>query len=354
MNEPRTDGSGVTAIIACQEGHTEVVRELLAANANVNQAKNNGATPLYIACLNGFTDVVTQEKLLCCRRQHRPGRRRWCHAAVHRLRVWPHRDRHEAARREGRRRPGSERPQPVSRRRCTRLLVRPHRRSSRSCLPRTPTWTRPTTKAQRRCGPPASAATSASSSSSPPTAPAATSPTTSRHSARRSSSPPTTATTSSSAWLVRTRLWSTALHHLEFLDAERVLALRAGADIYAAAMLGGPTPLSLARAAAAGRAAEGSAAFLVLEAAKPWSRQTHKYFPAAARARAVELMRLALARGALRRVRPTGGGRCVDDLRAPERRRSRLHNDHRGAVRREIVRQMIKLAIDKAILVSDA
>ena len=33
----------------------------------------------------------------------------------------------------------------------------------------------------------------------------------------------------------------------------------------------------------------GTAAFLVLEAAKPWSRKTHKYFPAAARARAVEL-----------------------------------------------------------------
>ena len=38
-----------------------------------------------------------------------------------------------------------------------------------------------------------------------------------------------------------------------------------------------------------GRAAEGTAAFLVLEAAKPWSRKTHKYFPDPARARAVEL-----------------------------------------------------------------
>ena len=42
--------------------------------------------------------------------------------------------------------------------------------------------------------------------------------------------------------------------------------------------------------AAAGGAAAGTAAFLVLEAAKPWSRQTHKLFPAPARARAVELM----------------------------------------------------------------
>ena len=65
----------------------------------------------------------------------------------------------------------------------------------------------------------------------------------------------------------------------------------ASADIHAAAEPGGPTPLSLARAAeAAGGAKEGTAAFLVLEAAKPWSRDTHKYFPAKARARAVELM----------------------------------------------------------------
>ena len=49
------------------------------------------------------------------------------------------------------------------------------------------------------------------------------------------------------AWLVRSRLWSTPLHHLEFLTPERALALlRAGADIHAAAEPGGPTPLSLA------------------------------------------------------------------------------------------------------------
>ena len=49
---------------------------------------------------------------------------------------------------------------------------------------------------------------------------------------------------------------------------------------------------SLAQAlAAAGSAAEGTAAFLVLEAAKPWSRKTHHLFPPKARARAVELMR---------------------------------------------------------------
>ena len=36
----------------------------------------------------------------------------------------------------------------------------------------------------------------------------------------------------------------------------------------------------------------GTAAFLVLEAAKPWSRKTHKYFPEPARARAAELLRV--------------------------------------------------------------
>ena len=41
-----------------------------------------------------------------------------------------------------------------------------------------------------------------------------------------------------------------------------------------------------------GWTALGTAAFLVLEAAKPWSRKTHKYFPAPARARAVELLRV--------------------------------------------------------------
>ena len=69
------------------------------------------------------------------------------------------------------------------------------------------------------------------------------------------------------AWLRATRLWSTALHHLETLTPERALALlRAGADPDAAAAPGGPTPISLARElAAAGRAAEGTAAFVVLQ-----------------------------------------------------------------------------------------
>ena len=92
------------------------------------------------------------------------------------------------------------------------------------------------------------------------------------------------------AWLLRSRHWLTALHHLEVLAAERVHALLREADSGSIVLHicndGGPTPLALAQAlAAAGGAAEGTAAFLVLEAAKPWSRKTHKYFPAPARVR---------------------------------------------------------------------
>ena len=46
VNEPKTDGSGVTALhIACYFGRAEIVTKLLAANANVNQPNNKGDTP---------------------------------------------------------------------------------------------------------------------------------------------------------------------------------------------------------------------------------------------------------------------------------------------------------------------
>ena len=96
------------------------------------------------------------------------------------------------------------------------------------------------------------------------------------------------------AWLVDSRQWSTPLHHLRIVGAARARELlRGGADLHAAAAAGGPTPLSLAQALrAAGEAAEGSAAWLVLQAAEPWGPRTHALFPAAARAFAVEALLL--------------------------------------------------------------
>ena len=94
------------------------------------------------------------------------------------------------------------------------------------------------------------------------------------------------------AWLVESRHWSTPLHHLRIVGATRARELlRGGADLHAAAAAGGPTPLSLAQALrAAGDAAEGSAASLVLAAAEPWGPRTHSLFPAAARTFAAELL----------------------------------------------------------------
>ena len=95
------------------------------------------------------------------------------------------------------------------------------------------------------------------------------------------------------AWLVASREW-TPLHHVRAISARRARAPRHdGADIHAAAS--GATPLSLAQTMhAAGDAADGSAAHVVLRAAQLWSRTTHALFPAASRARAVTLLLLGL------------------------------------------------------------
>eukprot|EP00658_Telonema_sp_P-2_P076721 TRINITY_DN6775_c0_g1_i1.p2 TRINITY_DN6775_c0_g1~~TRINITY_DN6775_c0_g1_i1.p2 ORF type:complete len:105 (+),score=34.15 TRINITY_DN6775_c0_g1_i1:197-511(+) len=45
---------------AAQNGHTEVVRELLGAGAEVDKAAENGATPLSFAAQNGHTEVVKE------------------------------------------------------------------------------------------------------------------------------------------------------------------------------------------------------------------------------------------------------------------------------------------------------
>jgi hypothetical protein len=99
-------------------------------------------------------------------------------------------------------------------------------------------------------------------------------------------------------WLEATSRWTSPLHHFEFLPIEGVRALLVeGADVRAGdAGPDAPTPLSLAEA----RLLRGDGfeddravrAALIVSAAAPWSPKTHALFPAGAKARAVELLRI--------------------------------------------------------------
>jgi ankyrin repeat protein len=98
-------------------------------------------------------------------------------------------------------------------------------------------------------------------------------------------------------WLDATSRWTSPLHHFEFLPVSSVRALLVeGADVHAAD--GGadaPTPLSLAAARLlhGDRAGDShAAATLIVRAAAPWSPLTHALFPAGAKARAIELVRI--------------------------------------------------------------
>ena len=53
--------NGVTPLwIACQEGQVTLARMLLDKGAEVDRAKNDGATPLHVACLKGHVDVASR------------------------------------------------------------------------------------------------------------------------------------------------------------------------------------------------------------------------------------------------------------------------------------------------------
>jgi ankyrin repeat protein len=57
VNKARDDG--VTMLyIAAQQGHEAVVRTLMEAGADVNKATDNGWTPLAIAAQQGHTAIV--------------------------------------------------------------------------------------------------------------------------------------------------------------------------------------------------------------------------------------------------------------------------------------------------------
>ena len=61
VNVTSKEANGVTALWqACQNGHGEVVRLLLASSGiDVNQARtDNGSTPLFQACYDGNTPVA--------------------------------------------------------------------------------------------------------------------------------------------------------------------------------------------------------------------------------------------------------------------------------------------------------
>jgi ankyrin repeat protein len=96
-------------------------------------------------------------------------------------------------------------------------------------------------------------------------------------------------------WLDATSRWTSPLHHFELVPLERVRALLvAGADVRAGdGNADAPTPVGLAAARLLrGDGLDDGRAALLVRAAAPWSPRTHALFPAGAKARAVELLRI--------------------------------------------------------------
>jgi hypothetical protein len=114
----------------------------------------------------------------------------------------------------------------------------------------------------------------------------------SRDAVRARLKPARTASPEAALWIDTTSRWTSPLHHFEFLPIERVRALLAeGADLRAGdGKAHAPTPLSLAMKLLQG--ADDGRAALIVRAAAPWSPKTHALFPAGAKARAVEVLRI--------------------------------------------------------------
>ena len=55
VNQAKDEGFS-PLFVACQKGHLECAQLLLEADAAVDQAENGGATPLYIACQEGHLE----------------------------------------------------------------------------------------------------------------------------------------------------------------------------------------------------------------------------------------------------------------------------------------------------------
>jgi ankyrin repeat protein len=50
--------TGATPLyVACAKGHTDIVRTLIAGGAGVNISNSEGITPLFIAAWNGHTTI---------------------------------------------------------------------------------------------------------------------------------------------------------------------------------------------------------------------------------------------------------------------------------------------------------
>ena len=55
----KTSNGWAPLMVACQNGHSDVVELLLKAKVDVNARVEKGATAIYIACQNGHSGVVS-------------------------------------------------------------------------------------------------------------------------------------------------------------------------------------------------------------------------------------------------------------------------------------------------------